>query len=85
MDIQITVSEAFEAEALAAWGSVVSEQPGESAASRAARGINQILRLKVGEFRKLTEQATFSASVSAAQAAALGRADAAGALSVSVS
>ena len=64
MQLEIAVSESLEAEALTAWGSVVSAQSGEVA--------------------RINAQATVSATVSAAQNAALARADASGALAVSV-
>ena len=84
MQLEIAVSESLEAEALTAWGSVVSAQPGESPADRAWRGVAAMLRQKIGEVARINAQATVSATVSAAQNAALARADASGALAVSV-
>lgn len=84
MQIEIVVSEGLETEALAAWGSVVSAQPGETAADRARRGILAMLRARIGEVARITAQSSVSSTVSTAQNAALGRVDAGGALAVNV-
>jgi hypothetical protein len=84
MIMQISVSEDLEAEAVAAWGSVVSALPGESAADRAKRGVAAMLRAKIGEVSRIAAQSSVASTIIAGQNSALARADAPGAFTVTL-